>query len=250
MLTRLAFPVALATLLLAATGCQPSTRYQLKVDGQAATAGLPLALDIENRSGPVVIQLDTSLTAPVVSARPMQVGRQSWAAATYVEEAGRGVLRVLHSPNQAEPSMAGPTLLTIRTPQAEAIRVRSADSTVELRGVAPNSIEIENGAFGGAGGSVVVNTTGDIKGPVTITTTNGDIDFFVGPASTGKFDVSTASEGGVNLAGRDANWTGAAVSATKITGVLNKGENPVTLTTQRGSIRVRMLPPDLGPMSR
>lgn len=242
--------LASAAFLGLLTGCQPSTRYQLALEGDAPSAGLPLALDVENRAGPVVIQMDTTLAAPVVTARPMKVGKQSWAAASYTEEAGRGVLRVLHSPNQAEPNMAGPTLLTIRTPQADAIRVRSADGTVELRGVAPGSIEIENGAFGGPGGSVVVNTLGAVAGPVTITTTAGDIEYRVGPESTGKFEASTSGGGVVTLVGRNAGFAGTSVSMTRITGALNKGENPVMLTTQRGNVRVEVLPADLKPQSR
>lgn len=236
------FLSVLASVAMVGGGCQTSTKYVVPVDGPAATAGLPLALDIENRSGPVIVQLDTSLSAPVVTARPLKTGAQSWSAASYSEEAGRGVLRVLHSPNDAEPSMAGPTLLLVRTPMAEGVRIRAAGGAIELRGVAPASVEIESGAFGGAGGSVTFQTLGDVTGAVTISTTAGDVLYQVGSGSMGKLDVSAGGNGLASIVSRDAGFTGASAGATKFTGVLNKGENVVKLSTMSGNARVEIQP--------
>lgn len=240
--------LALAALL--AGGCQQDSRYRLAVDGPAATPGVPLALDVENRSGPVVLQLDTTLQSPEVFARSMKTGKPSWSAASYTEENGRGVLRVLNAPNEAEPTMQGSSMLMIRTPTVDAVRIRVAGGGVELRGVAPSSIEIESGAFGGPGGSVSVDTFGDITGAVNITTTSGQIDYHVGHGSAGKFEAASANGGVVSLRSRGAMFSSTALTQSRLSGVLNKGENDVKLTTQNGSVNIDIYGPNDKPAQR
>lgn len=77
--------------------------------------------------------------------------------------------------------------------------------------------------------------------PVSISTTEGSVLFQAGPGSAGRFDLSTG-QGQAQFFALTGTVSEVQPGHDRYRGVLNGGENPVTLRSERGMVRVQILP--------
>lgn len=202
--------------------------------GETRLAAAP-AIDIQNTLGSVIVRVDPRVTEPRVQASLIESktgAKAEWAAAELSSDQGRAVLRVLSVPTHAD--AAKPTSIIVTVPGCSGIRVRNAGGGVLLDGVS-GAIQVENGGPGRRGGSIIVTTPGTITDHVALETTEGDITLSMGRGSGGSISA-TATHGQPSFNSRSERLEQVHFEGPTWKGVLNRGDNPITLRTGRGYI--------------
>ena len=247
-LARLA-PAILLAAPLATVGCSSDSMFMVDPVGPAIPAGAPLALDIENAFGSVNVVAAPRITAPTVEARlrtvewsgntdPATKGRDAWVSAETVEQGGRYILRILSD----TPPDAGQRVqidLIVRLPACDGVMIRNAGGPVRVKG-ARGSANIANGTASLPGGIVEYRTNHAIVDPVTITSTDHHVLYFVGPGSTGTLDL----ESGIGKVEVDQHFgvmTSVVPTPTTYDAIFNNGTNPVVLTAPQGKVEARFI---------
>lgn len=228
--------------LLLLGGCQMNRRAQsvpvAGVEETAAIASAPLAVDVENRSGTVIVRVDARAKRPMVLARPAD-GRsirkddKPWAAAELAAQEEHRVLRVVAGGGEA-PEAALPLIVTVVVPSCEGVRVKNAGGPVLLQGVG-GALTVTNADLGGRTARIEVETRRDLTLPVSLISTGGNVSCIAGTGTSGKVSLNAPN-------GRPEVRTKAAVafhggqnSAAGWSGVFGRGDNEITLTTDHGN---------------
>lgn len=126
--------------------------------------------------------------------------------------------------------------LDIRVPAAEGLRIRSGGGVIRVEDIA-GAVDIDN-----VSGPVEVRTTHALTQPVSITTGGGDVYLSVPPATTGR--VTMQAFGGrayLESLTHEAIVTHTVSKGDELTATLNRGTNPIALTTTDGAIRMWVL---------
>lgn len=245
-------PVLLLAAPLATVGCSSDSAFMVDPVGPAIPAGAPLALDVENAFGSVNVVAAPRITEPTVEARlrtvqwtsntdPAAKGRDAWVSAETVEQGGRYILRILSDTPPAADGAAPPVQidLIVRLPACDGIMIRNAGGPVRVKG-ARGAVDIANGSPARPGGIVEYRTNHAIVDPVTITSTNHHVLYFVGPGSTGTLDL----ESGIGKVEVDQHFGVMAdviPTPTTYDAVFNDGTNPVVLTAPQGKVEARFI---------
>lgn len=126
--------------------------------------------------------------------------------------------------------------LDITVPSAEGLRIRSGGGVIRVLDIA-GAVDIDN-----VRGPIEVRTVHPLTQPVSITTGAGDIILSVPPQTTGRITMQ-AFDGQCYLESRSksAIVTETYSKGTNLTSVINRGENPINLTTTDGSVRMWVL---------
>ncbi len=233
-------------------GCGAMSK-PVTISGQEVLERSPaLAVDVENRRGSVLIKVNPKLTAPRITAVSGNFKGEAgqnyqsdlWAKAEIAEADGRAVLTVRSKP--LEPGEGDYWLqIAIEVPSCDGLRVRNSDGTVDVRG-ATGAISIENGGAGTPGGYVYLECGKPVTAPVTVSTSEGDVDVIFPTDSTGNMELVS---GNGRLAAIIA-WTGqmdnSVIRPGFYSGVLNRGVNPVRVKCAEGEVRLRVGPYRLG----
>lgn len=248
--SRLALTSLIATWVLAMIGCQSSNRlYTVPIDGPELAGATPAAVDVTNWQGSVLVVVEPEIKHATVQARVelkkgLDHAHQQAAleaihiAATTSQEGGRSVLRVL-AENAGQEQLANKAHVKITMPACEGVQVHNAGGPVRLVDVG-GAITVENGADGSNGGWIELLSGSPITGPVTLTTADGSIHFQTPPGTTGRFDLGSP-DGPVQFKCEAGEVHDVVASHTHWQGVLNGGENRVTLRTARGRVRVMII---------
>ncbi|MCC6659428.1 MAG: hypothetical protein IT437_00945 [Phycisphaerales bacterium] len=229
-------------------GCHGVAKIPVTITGPEITRESRPAIDVRNWAGSVFIQADPTIKHASVTARaiPRRGGapkgddleRQTFVAAESKVEGGHSTLRVVSETRLGDPDLSEARLV-IKVPSCGGIMVRNAAGPVEVRGAA-GAITIENGAGNQAGGLVIVRTDQVITDPVTITTTNGKIHFQAAPGTSGQFDIQS-DDGMAVMYALVGTLRVTSATADHFVGVLNNGENPVTIRTGKGTAEVYII---------
>lgn len=127
--------------------------------------------------------------------------------------------------------------LDIRLPAAEGVRVRSGGDGVVSVVDAGGAIDVES-----VRGAIEVRTSKPLTGPVAISTGAGDVYLMAPPESTGRVTMRAYGGKCVLEALSPRTLLHNVVSrGDSLTGVVNSGQNPVTLTTTSGNARMFLL---------
>jgi hypothetical protein len=212
-----------------------------------------LAVDVQNHRGSVRVYVDPRYKQPRVRALRVPPGgvrpdrdrraapdpgpQAGWAAAELLVIEGRGTLRVL-AEQPFEDYADWATLIEIRLPRCNGVRVRNSGGLVELVNV-QGAIDVDNGPPGTAGGSIALRTRHTIVDPLALHTPQGDITVRVGPNSAFALDASTRS-GRVDVVARGYTATDALIERFSWAGKVNSGESPAVLTTGSGNVTVEL----------
>ncbi len=250
----------LAAVLLAAlapvgllSGCQNlgGLHRNVPIAGlvSAPEAGAAVGVDVQNRKGTVRVVADPRVRQPQVRAvrvapsdertrrgkraSPPAGPVENIAAAQMITVEGRSVLRVL-ADQPFEDYAAWSTMIEVRVPRCDGVRVRNTDGPVELVNVS-GAIDVDNGAWNGPGGHVTLRTDRPISDPVLLATPRGDIRAIFGHGSALSIDAET-QYGMVSVDARGQSVDGALARRLRWQGRVNGGEAPVRLTTGNGSI--------------
>ncbi|MCC6675566.1 MAG: hypothetical protein IT436_00345 [Phycisphaerales bacterium] len=223
-------------------GCDMNRRARtVPLSGVEETASLssaPLAVDIENRSGTVVVRVDPTAKQPAVMARPAD-GRairkddKPWAAAELAAQDEHRVLRVVAGGGDTQELMT-PIIVTVVVPSCDGVRVKNAGGPVTLEGVG-GAISVSNTDLGGKTARIAVETRRDLTLPVSLVSTGGDVSCLAGHGTAGKVTL-TATNGHPEIRVRSATRFGASQSTAEgWTGTFGSSDNPITLTTDHGN---------------
>lgn len=235
----------LAAPLLLSCGSTRTLDYTLDL---APTTG-PLALDIDNYRGSVIVRIDPRLEraqvratirsepggppsaegeTPAESANPIPPVDVS---AELIEDGPRATLRV-RSLTARDDDADSSVHLSISTPRCDGLRISNRGGAVTAINTA-GATQITN-----RDGFVELRTSRPMVDPVTITTTDGNIYFQAPPASTGRFDLHSL-DGQTTFIDRVGQSLGAhKTTENSYTSVLNSGTNDIVARTNRGDIRV------------
>lgn len=215
---------------------------------ELATHG-PLAVDIENFAGDVVVRADRKVERTFVEVRRVAMhglGRwqesravldePSWTATLEPRSAGGETLVIATDTPNPEKHYHRMEI-TVVTPALDTVRIRSIDgdvTVIENQG----TVDIET-----TRGDVRVMTPWPMTGAMTIVTSEGDIDYRVRGESKGFFDA--ASHGGlVRQRAEYGKWRAIhrENDHDRMLATLNDGTNPVILRTSEGDIRIAVVP--------
>lgn len=152
------------------SGCAlPQRGVPVQVRGESQ--GEPLALDIENLHGGVVIEVDPSAAAPRLSIEGPD-GAAAWAAAQIDAGEVGPILRVLVQPKAGSRSVEAS--LRVAVPAIAGARVRTAGGPIVVTG-ARGAVDAQAGDDVVKGGSVRVSYAQPIDSPVLIRSSAGDV---------------------------------------------------------------------------
>jgi hypothetical protein len=207
----------------------------------------PIHFDIESFNGDVVIVANPKLKEMRVSLERDAVhgwGRRDEAkksldlissdVQTIDDERGR-TIRIRTSTTHPEPYFQRANL-HIEAPAVGDVRVQTSRGKIY---VTDNQGEMD---LQTSHDDVRVMTHWPITAPVTILTSNGDVDYRIRAESTGRFDCLSLG-GKVFFRQRYGRWSMQDPGTThdRVVAVLNEGENPITLRTVDGKIRVAVV---------
>lgn len=237
-----------AFFILACLGACQSTPVRVPASTSVAITGLsdasdgPLGLDVDNRAGSVKVQIDRGLDSPQVSASTTNSRgdryRAPWAAADLDTSGPHPVLRVLAAPPDGRGAIL--TDLVIRLPECAGVRIRNRVGPVWVQGVR-GAVDVQNGSEVDAGGSIAVVFGAPACDPILLRSGGGPIALDLPRRSTGAVNAM-ARTGVVTILGSPARLSAVGAHHGSWYGVINDGENPVTLDTERGDITIRVLP--------
>lgn len=225
--------------VLGGAGCQMNRKAQTVavtgIDQSGETASAPLAIDIENSSGTVIVRVDPKASGPRVLARPADGRRvrktdKPWAAAELAMQDEHRVLRVSAGGGEGP---AEPVIITVVVPACEGIRVKNAGGPVQLRGVG-GAITVTNADLGGRTAAIEVETRRDLTMPVSLISTGGDVTCIAGPGTVGKVTLNTP-DGMPEVRAKSAAMVREGQNtATGWSAEFGRSENTITLTTDHG----------------
>lgn len=227
-----------------ATGLTPGADM-VKVDADAPyVPGSPVAIDIENPGGDVLVVVDAALTMPQIRATSMHEGDNQgaapWAAATLAPSGvaatqAAPILRVLAADVSGAKHR---TSLEVRVPACAGVRVRNQDGAVTLQGVG-GAIDVQNGSPLSPGGSITLLTDATLDAPLLLETASGPIRVEF-PASS-RLNVDASSRNGAVTVQATGVRLGQ-VSATKQSwsAAINGGDAPARISTESGDITLRL----------
>lgn len=253
--------VVLWALCLTAAGCgsiPKESQVRVRDLPSQLNPGAPLALDVSNRLGAVRVMVEPELRAPIIHAewieptslnapasrsyepevRAIRIPRWVWAQ--YVDNEGRATLRVVNS-DLDEHDANRRVLLTIRVPRCDGVRVRNSGGPVDLVGVG-GAVHVDNGFGRKDGARVSLRTNQDIVDPVILSTSDGDIEYAVGPGSAGRIEVDCARSD-LRVSDPAGLINRISDSARDWVGVLNQGTAPVSLYTGKGVVTISLPQP-------
>lgn len=215
---------------------------------ELATHG-PLAVEIDNFAGDVVVRADREVERTFVEVRRVAthgLGRwqesrsvldePSWTATLEPRTAGGETLVIATDTPNPEKHFHRMEILVV-TPALDTVRVRTLDgdvTVIENQG----TVDVET-----TRGDVRVMTPWPMTGPMTMVTSEGDIDYRIRGESKGYFDAATHG-GLVRQRAEYGKWR--AIDREndhdRMLATLNDGTNPVILRTSDGDIRIAVVP--------
>lgn len=213
------------------------------VTGEGASlSDFPLAIDVQNHRGSVLIRVDPDVHQPTVIAVAEGVSGMAthaeWAAASLALDEGRPVLRVLSMPG-AEGGADTPVEIRITVPSCGGVRVVNNDGPVMLKGVG-GAIEVQNSLSARGGDAIVLETTRGLTDPVLLVADMGNVRVNVGPASQCSL-IASAPEGTVIVDGGNAAVWNAKYEKRVWTGTVNAGTSEFRITANSGDVMFRIV---------
>jgi len=235
-----AFALAAGAATLPACSAFRPVRNPVTISDPANAAGkVAYAVHVDNRLGNVRVEVDPSLTRPVVTADIKgKLGPEPapWAAAALEPSTIAPVLRVLAAKPDAP---AIPTDITVRIPVCAGVTVRTVGGWIELNGVR-GAIEAESGSEVASGGPITITPGGPLDAPLLVRTPTGPVTLRLPRGSAGVLDAAT-ERGNVEVNVHEGNaMTHAEAHASRWRGVLNGGTSDMRIWVGKGDIRIRV----------
>lgn len=238
--TSVAVGVIMMGLMIGASGgcTNTSKREAMAITGATEiTASTPLAIDISNEHGSVIVEVSPKFEKLSVWARASGDTKEArtpdFAGAEVVMDEGRPVLRIVGANPNAVDGAGKYLQIRVQSPACAGIRIRNDGGPVRVTGVS-GAIDIENSTFGVSGGTTVIATK-PVVDPVRIVTRSGGIDFRMpadsrGTVSAGVHTGTIRGDVGEsklsNLKATDRSWSG----------VINAPGNTIELRSDTGDV--------------
>ena len=259
--------VATGLLLLAQAACTHSDiattaffrEYRsipVEITGDAPAVGAPVAVDIHNHAGSVIVEVDDRLTAPEVKAnliRPKDLGSHTipredaadTVTATYETATGPGVpgnaatLRIkcrLVGDYPTDSAIA----LRVRIPRCDGLSIVNNAGPIVIIGT-DGAVTAQSGVTTGFGGRIEFRTSHPLRDPVALITTQGRISAVIDPEGAGRFELAT-EDGQASFGSAYGIQTDVSPGMRSYRGVWNGGQNPFVARSARGDVSVLVKP--------
>lgn len=221
------------------TGCAAVTSERLEVEAPANIT--VIAVDVANQKGAVEVRVDPRIDGPRVNAKirwangvkekQARTLAQSVHIETTIDTAGpRAVLRV-RSTDDVDAELPDHWVnLKITLPRVDGVRVFTTGGDIVLVGVT-GAIQVENGD-----GAIELRTNTPVKAPVALITKKGSVYFQAPVGSHGSLDMQT-NHGQATFVSKSVVLADMLATPTTISGVLARGDNPITLRSGAGDVR-------------
>lgn len=227
-------------------GCQMNRKARAVpltgIEETASLASAPLAVDVENQSGTVLVRVDPKVKTPTVTARPADGRRikktdQPWATAALAAQDERRVLRVVAG--EAEGAPAEAIIVTVVVPSCDGVRVKNAGGPVTLEGVG-GAVSVANADMGERTARITVDTTRDLTLPVSLISTGGDVRCTAGLGTAGRVTLN-APNGHTEMRAKFATRVGGGQNqGTTWTATFGQSDNTITLTADHGNAVIEL----------
>jgi hypothetical protein len=233
--------LSVVTLLLVGTGCGAAQRLrQVPVTGaEAFVPGQELAIDVQNAFGSVSIEVDPKIEAPTVwvfaKGDTAEKTKPTWAAAGLDSVDGLPVLRIATENPEGEPSRD--YVVRVRVPHCAGVRVRNTGGSVRVTGVR-GAVDISNDLSGSSDSEAIfVRMSEGSLGPILLNAQAGNIELRL-PATHAGILSAASGDGQVRVDAAPATVKGVNATTNRWDGVVNGGDQPITLRTGRGMVKV------------
>lgn len=213
--------------------------HERMVEMPAGAVGA-LAVDISNACGSVEVRVDPRWKTPKVewfaigNVPEVSKGKETeWVATDVAVDQGRPVLRVLGTELDGQ---RVPVRVLVMIPSCAGVRVRNSEGPVKLMHVS-GAVDVVNGVQGVSGGHVMVVVDGVTREPISVTSTDGNVQVSLARGSSGNVTL-TAPVGRVSMKGGKEALRNVRVEKSKWTGVVNGGDNAITLNADGGHVEL------------
>lgn len=224
---------------------------QVEIAGTAPAPGSPIAVDISNHSGSVIVEVDDRLDAPVIKAdliRPQQDSMRGMpetdapgtVTAAYEASAGPGsTLRISGTLGSDYPT--GTSLaLRVRVPRCDGLSVINNGGPIVIIGTG-GTVTAQNGVTTGIGGRIEFRTSQPVRDPVALITTDGAITAVIAPEGRAILELDT-EDGDAFFGSAYGSITGVQPGIRSYRGVWNDGANPFVARSADGDVKVIVKP--------
>jgi hypothetical protein len=238
--TLLACSFAIAALI---GGCSSEkTRYDpsVSLEGEPLAASATLTLDVQNDSGSVTIVTSSRVDAPRITARlRSEVGSRfdvpdRHSVIATLTPGDRPMLRVTNVPKGAPAGLL--TDIRIVVPRAGDVTVRNGGGGVSVTG-ATGRVNVDNGFSSARGGDVELRFAVPISEEIQVTTPSGGVLVVAPKQSRGLLDLIT-DDGQAGMYAASEHVDDVRSQRSRFSGILNRGENIVSLRSGRGRVRL------------
>ncbi|MDX9912476.1 MAG: hypothetical protein RBS39_11650 [Phycisphaerales bacterium] len=234
---------ALVALAMVLAGCaNKAEQYDpsVAVEGEPVAASTVLTIDVQNDAGSVTIVASKRVKAPEITARlrsevgsRFDVPEQHSVSAT-LTQGDSPTLRVTNLPEGAPAGLL--TDIRIVVPRIGGVSVRNGGGSVSITG-ATGRVDVDNGFSNGRGGEIELRFAEPLTNEVRATTPRGGILAVAPKGSKGVLDLQS-DDGQAGLYAASEHVNDVRSQRSRVTGVLNGGENAISLRSGRGRARL------------
>ena len=258
-----AVALPLAGAMLAVSGCTHSDiaaasffrqhrDIAVEITGEAPVLGAPVAVDIHNHMGSVIVEVDDRLDAPEITAsliRSKELGDADLpaedapetvtAAYEYSTDAGvpasAAVLRINAGLTEGYP-MGSSVALRVRVPRCDGLEVSNNNGAIVILGT-KGAVTAQSGGNTGVGGRIEFRTSHPLRDPVALVTTDGRVTAVIHPEGAARIELDT-EQGQANFGSKYGSLTEVRPGLRSYRGTWNGGKNPFVARSGDGDITV------------
>jgi hypothetical protein len=223
----------------------------VEVVGTAPAPGAPIAVDITNHTGSVIVEVNDRLDAPEIRADLIRSKHESMrgmpktdapgtVTAAYEGSPGPGsTLRIAGKLGSDYPT--GTSLaLRVRVPRCDGLSVINNGGPIVIIGTG-GSVTAQNGVTTGLGGRIEFRTSQPVRDPIALITTRGAITAVIAPEGRALVELDT-EDGDAFFGSAYGTLTGVRPGIRSYRGVWNEGANPFVARSADGDVKVFVKP--------
>lgn len=258
--------IATTFLLLAPVGCTHSDiattaflrehrSIGVEVAGQFPQLGTPVAVDVRNHTGSVIVEVDDRLDAPEIRARlihpkdgddrmpdtdaPETVTAVFETAASNAGATNASTLRVNAHLSNEYPTGSS-IALRVRVPRCDGLNIINNNGAIVILGT-KGAVTAQSGTQTGIGGRIEFRTSQPVRDPVALITTQGRITAVLDPEGAARVELDT-EEGQAFFGSQYGRLTEVRPGLLSYRGTWNGGQNPFVARSGKGDVTVFVKP--------
>lgn len=228
----------------------------VEITGDAPALGAPVAVDVHNHMGSVIVEVDDRVDAPEVTAHLIR-GKDSDNESMPREDAPGTVTAGYETAGGNASAMKATTLriaarldgayprgssvaLHVRVPRCDGLSVTNNEGAVVIIGT-KGAVTVQSGVQTGIGGRIEYRSSQPLRDPVALITASGRITAVIDPEGAGQIELDT-EEGQAFFGSQYGSLTEVRPGLRSYRGTWNGGKTPFVARSGGGDITVFVKP--------